>query len=209
MDKRMSLRVPSIIRSSLNSCRSRDLYDVVDTSAVASHTTSSDRFLLTKAPRVKSHKPKPYAFPSNPFYEGSRSFRDIRKKIKTKRKERSSQFGSDPHFASSFKSSGSWCWSCSEEEEEEESHDDRDTLFSSRSFSSDYSKGESFAVVKKSRDPYKDFRTSMVEMIVERQIFGAAELQKLLQCFLSLNSLQHHNVIIQVFLEIYGTLFSL
>ncbi|CAN6993297.1 unnamed protein product [Brassica oleracea var. botrytis] len=206
MDKRMRLRVPSIVRSSLNSCRSRGLYDVVDTSAVASHTTSSERFFLTKAPRVDSHKPQPYAFPPNPFYEGSRSFRDIRKKIKTKRKQqRSSQFGSDPLLTSSFKSSGSWCWSCSEEEEES---DDRDTLVSSRSFSSDYSKGESFAVVKKSHDPYKDFRKSMVEMIVERQIFAAAELQQLLQCFLSLNSLQHQSVIIQVFLEIYATLFS-
>ncbi|XP_018468837.1 transcription repressor OFP8 [Raphanus sativus] len=205
MDKRMRLRVPSIVRTSVNSCRSRDLHDVVDTSAVASHTTSSERFFLTKAPHVKSHKPKPYAFPSNPFYEGSRSFRDIRKKMKTKRKQRSSQFGSDPHFATSFTSSGSWCWSCSEEEKES---DDRDTHFSSRSFSSDYSKGESFAVVKKSHDPYKDFRTSMVEMIVERQIFAAAELQQLLQCFLSLNSLQHHSVIIQVFLDIYGALFS-
>ncbi|KAL0730249.1 hypothetical protein Bca4012_026342 [Brassica carinata] len=203
----MRLKVPSIVRSSLSSCRSRDLYDDVDTSAVASHTTSSDRFFLTKAPRVKSHKPKPYpyAFPSNPFYQGSRSFRDTRKRIKTKRKQRSSQFGSDPLLASRFKSNGSWCWSCSEEEEES---DDRDTLFSSRSFSSDSSMAESFAVVKKSHDPYKDFRTSMVEMIVERQIFAAAELQQLLQCFLSLNSLQHHSVIIQVFLEIYGTLFS-
>ncbi|CAH8313665.1 unnamed protein product [Eruca vesicaria subsp. sativa] len=205
MDKRMRLKVPSIVRSSLSSCRPRDLTDVVDTSVVASHTTSSKRFFLTKAPRVYSHKPKPYAFPSNPFYEGSRSFRDLRKRIKTKRKQRSSQCGSDSLLASSFKSSGSWCWSCSEGEEES---DDRDTLFSSRSFSSEYSTAESFAVVKKSHDPYKDFRTSMVEMIVERQIFAAAELQELLQCFLSLNSLQHHSVIIQVFLEIYGTLFS-
>ncbi|KAF8044484.1 hypothetical protein N665_9804s0001, partial [Sinapis alba] len=146
-------------------------------------------------------------FPPNPFYEGSRSFRDLRKKIKTKRKQRSSQFGSDPFLASRFKSSGSWCWSGSEEEEEEES-DDRDALFSCRSFSSDSSMAESVAVVKKSHDPYNDFRTSMVEMIVERQIFAAAELQQLLQCFLSLNSLQHHSVIIQVFLEIYATLFS-
>ncbi|KAF8096511.1 hypothetical protein N665_0307s0040 [Sinapis alba] len=215
MEKRMRLKVPRIVRSSLTSCRPRDLHDVVDTSAVASHTTSSDRFFdLTepkaKPPRMDRNKPKPNtfsAFPPNPFYEGSRSFRDLRKNIKTKRKQRSSQFGSDSLLTSRFKSSGSWCWSCSEEDEEEES-DDRETLFSSRSFSSESSKGESFAVVKKSEDPYEDFRTSMVEMIVERQIFAAAELQKLLQCFLSLNSLQHHSVIVQVFLEIYATLFS-
>ncbi|ESQ41979.1 hypothetical protein EUTSA_v10015317mg [Eutrema salsugineum] len=214
MEKRMRLRVPRIVRSSLSSCRPRDLHDVVETCAVISHTTSSERFLLTEAkakttPRVHSHRHKSYAFsaspifPPNPFYEESRSFRDLRKKIKTKRKQRS-QFGSESLSASRFRSSGSWCWSCSDEDES----DDTDTLFSSRSFSSESSKGESFAVVKKSEDPYEDFRTSMVEMIVERQIFAAAELKQLLQCFLSLNSLQHHSVIVQVFLEIYATLFS-
>ncbi|KAL4304256.1 hypothetical protein GQ457_10G000500 [Hibiscus cannabinus] len=67
---------------------------------------------------------------------------------------------------------------------------------------------ESFAVVKRSSDPYNDFRTSMVEMIVERQMFGAEELEQLLQCFLSLNSHRHHRIIIEVFTEIWETLFS-
>ncbi|KAK8535461.1 hypothetical protein V6N13_081589 [Hibiscus sabdariffa] len=66
---------------------------------------------------------------------------------------------------------------------------------------------DSFAVVKRSSDPYNDFRTSMVEMIVERQMFGAEELEQLLQCFLSLNSHHHHRIIIQVFTEIWDTLF--
>ncbi|EOA21480.1 hypothetical protein CARUB_v10001873mg [Capsella rubella] len=231
MEKRMKLRVSRMVRTSLSSCRPRDLYDVVETSAVTSQATSSERFFLTEPKTSKTPRPKtthhhafssPHAssssrfFPPNPFYEESRSFRDLRKKVKTNRKQRSSQFGSDPLFASRFKSTGSWYWSCSEEEEEEEegdhkeeSDDDSGTLFSSRSFSSDSSsRAESFAVVKKSKDPYEDFRTSMVEMIVERQIFAAADLQQLLQCFLSLNSRQHHKVIVQVFLEIYATLFS-
>ncbi|KAK1396887.1 Transcription repressor [Heracleum sosnowskyi] len=67
---------------------------------------------------------------------------------------------------------------------------------------------DSFAVIKRSSDPYNDFRTSMVEMIVEKQIFGSKDLENLLQCFLSLNSLTHHKVIIQVFTEIWETLFS-
>ncbi|KAK8696950.1 hypothetical protein V6N13_113118 [Hibiscus sabdariffa] len=67
---------------------------------------------------------------------------------------------------------------------------------------------DSFAVVKRSSDPYNDFRTSMVEMIVERQMFGAEELEQLLQCFLSLNSHRHHRIIIEVFTEIWETLFS-
>ncbi|KAK8660566.1 hypothetical protein V6N13_051488 [Hibiscus sabdariffa] len=66
---------------------------------------------------------------------------------------------------------------------------------------------DSFAVVKRSSDPYNDFRTSMVEMIVERQMFGAEELEQLLQCFLSLNSHHHHRIIVLVFTEIWETLF--
>ncbi|KAL7259943.1 hypothetical protein ACSBR1_005749 [Camellia fascicularis] len=66
----------------------------------------------------------------------------------------------------------------------------------------------SFAVVKRSSDPYSDFRTSMVEMIVEKQIFGARDLENLLQTFLSLNSYHHHKVIVQVYTEIWEALFS-
>ncbi|KAK3041667.1 hypothetical protein RJ639_001477 [Escallonia herrerae] len=67
---------------------------------------------------------------------------------------------------------------------------------------------DSFAVVKRSSDPHSDFRTSMVEMIVERQIFAAKDLENLLQCFLSLNSVHHHKVIVEVFDEICEALFS-
>ncbi|CAN0900148.1 Transcription repressor OFP8 [Linum grandiflorum] len=116
-----------------------------------------------------------------------------------------------------------------------ENDDESDTLFfSSRSFSSSDSsstgknqtycagkKGKSseemgvlqkvkgsFAVVKSSSDPYNDFRKSMVEMIVEKQIFGAKDLEQLLQCFLSLNSDRHHRIIVEVFTEIWETLFA-
>ncbi|XP_030452560.1 transcription repressor OFP8-like [Syzygium oleosum] len=67
---------------------------------------------------------------------------------------------------------------------------------------------DSFAVVKRSNDPRGDFRQSMVEMIVEKEMFGAEELQKLLECFLALNSHHHHRVILQVFAEIWEALFS-
>ncbi|CAA2964591.1 Hypothetical predicted protein [Olea europaea subsp. europaea] len=66
---------------------------------------------------------------------------------------------------------------------------------------------DSLAVVNCSNDPYTDFRTSMVEMIVEKQIFTAKELENLLQCFLSLNSYHHHRVIIEVFSEIWEAFF--
>lgn len=61
---------------------------------------------------------------------------------------------------------------------------------------------QSYAVEKTSSDPYSDFRESMVEMILEKDIYGDEDLEKLLQCFLSLNSSHHHRVILKVFAEI-------
>lgn len=67
----------------------------------------------------------------------------------------------------------------------------------------------SFVVKKRSSDPYDDFRNSMVEeMIIEKQIFGASDLEDLLRTFLSLNSYHHHRVIVQVCTEIWDALFS-
>nr|GMD83861.1 transcription repressor OFP8-like [Ipomoea batatas] len=64
------------------------------------------------------------------------------------------------------------------------------------------------AIEKSTDDPYNDFRTSMVEMIVAKQIFGAQDLQRLLHCFLSFNSSYFHSIIVEVFSEIIQTLFS-
>lgn len=63
-----------------------------------------------------------------------------------------------------------------------------------------------FAVVKRSRDPYADFRSSMVEMIVGRQLFAAPELERLLRSYLSLNAPRHHPVILQAFSDIWVVL---
>ncbi|XP_039808193.1 transcription repressor OFP3-like [Panicum virgatum] len=60
-----------------------------------------------------------------------------------------------------------------------------------------------FAVVKRSRDPYADFRSSMVEMIVGRQLFGAQDMERLLRSYLSLNAPRHHPVILQAFSDIW------
>ncbi|CAL5347042.1 unnamed protein product [Camellia sinensis] len=48
---------------------------------------------------------------------------------------------------------------------------------------------DSFAVVKESVDPYEDFKASMMQMILAKQ---------LLECFLSLNSRHHYGVIVDV-----------
>ncbi|KAJ4964233.1 hypothetical protein NE237_024172 [Protea cynaroides] len=66
---------------------------------------------------------------------------------------------------------------------------------------------ESFAIIKRSEDPYEDFKRSMLEMIVEKQMFNARDLEQLLHCFLSLNSPQHHETIVAAFSEIWEILF--
>ena len=66
---------------------------------------------------------------------------------------------------------------------------------------------ESFAVVKKSKDPYEDFKKSMMEMITEMEMSEAEDLEQLLQCFLALNSRSHHAVIVRAFMEIWQQMF--
>lgn len=67
--------------------------------------------------------------------------------------------------------------------------------------------GESLAVVKQSEDPRADFRRSMAEMVVEKGIYEAGDLEKLLHCFLSLNSQHHHRAIIAAFADVWEALF--
>ncbi|GMI97726.1 hypothetical protein HRI_003441900 [Hibiscus trionum] len=172
------------------------------------------------------------------FYEKKKSSATNKKKnskrVHAKRNNTSFDsmfFSSSSHQSINFGGRGrgrGWWWFSSEDETE--------TLFSSRTLSSSDSSSElvrhqprdhrrkrnarrrraksgnkvkdSFAVVKSSDDPYTDFRASMVEMIVEREMFEAKELEQLLQCFLSLNSHHHHRIIVEVFTEICNTLFS-
>lgn len=64
----------------------------------------------------------------------------------------------------------------------------------------------SFAVVKASIDPQKDFRESMMEMIVENNIRASKDLEELLACYLSLNSDEYHELIIKAFEQIWFNL---
>ncbi|OMO94034.1 hypothetical protein COLO4_16554 [Corchorus olitorius] len=79
----------------------------------------------------------------------------------------------------------------------------RKSVSSSSSSSSRKSLSESFAVVKSSFDPQKDFRESMVEMIMENNIRASKDLEDLLACYLSLNSDEYHDLIIKVFKQIW------
>ncbi|WOL11221.1 hypothetical protein Cni_G19983 [Canna indica] len=66
----------------------------------------------------------------------------------------------------------------------------------------------SVPVVKESSDPYLDFRDSMLQMIVEMEIYAWEDLRDLLHRFLALNSPGHHNLILRAFAEIWNGLFS-
>nr|GMD87124.1 transcription repressor OFP6-like [Ipomoea batatas] len=59
--------------------------------------------------------------------------------------------------------------------------------------------GESVAVEKDSDDPYLDFRHSMLQMILEKNIYSKDDLKELLNCFLQLNSPYYHGVIVRAF----------
>lgn len=67
---------------------------------------------------------------------------------------------------------------------------------------------ESVAVVKESEDPLSDFRKSMLQMIVEKEIVGSEELRELLRRFLELNSPRYHDLILRAFAEIWNEVFS-
>ncbi|KAL1565767.1 transcription repressor OFP1-like [Salvia divinorum] len=65
---------------------------------------------------------------------------------------------------------------------------------------------ESFAIVKASFDPEKDFKESMMEMIVENNLRESKDLEELLACYLSLNSNNYHDLIIKAFEQIWAQL---
>ncbi|KAK7244848.1 hypothetical protein RIF29_39676 [Crotalaria pallida] len=67
---------------------------------------------------------------------------------------------------------------------------------------------EGVAVEKDSDDPYLDFRHSMLQMILENEIYSKDELRELLNCFLQLNSPYHHGAIVRAFTEIWNGVFS-
>jgi uncharacterized protein (TIGR01568 family) len=63
---------------------------------------------------------------------------------------------------------------------------------------------ERFAVVRRTRDPQRAFRASMVEMIASKRMVGRPEdLETLLACYLSLNADEHHDCIVKVFRQVW------
>jgi len=68
---------------------------------------------------------------------------------------------------------------------------------------------ESFAIVKCSYDPRRDFRESMVEMILKNDICESKDLQELVRCYISLNSDEYHPIILEVFEQIQSDLLDI
>ncbi|KAF8775232.1 hypothetical protein HU200_004633 [Digitaria exilis] len=62
---------------------------------------------------------------------------------------------------------------------------------------------ESVAVAVDSSEPYEDFRESMVQMVVEKEIYAWEDLNDLLHQFLSLNSPRHHPLILHAFADLW------
>lgn len=63
---------------------------------------------------------------------------------------------------------------------------------------------EIVAVVKRSCNPYKDFRDSLMEMILGSNVVNCnADLEELLYCYFSLNSPEHYDLITKAFMEIW------
>ncbi|CAA0393822.1 unnamed protein product [Arabidopsis thaliana] len=63
------------------------------------------------------------------------------------------------------------------------------------------------AMEKCSFDPRKDFRDSMVEMIVANKIKEADELRSLLEYYLSMNPREYRSAILEIFYEVCADLF--
>jgi uncharacterized protein (TIGR01568 family) len=61
---------------------------------------------------------------------------------------------------------------------------------------------ERLAVVRRTRDPQRAFRESMVEMVASSG-GRPEELERLLACYLSLNADEHHGVIVKVFRQVW------
>jgi uncharacterized protein (TIGR01568 family) len=68
--------------------------------------------------------------------------------------------------------------------------------------------GPGMAVVKRSSNPYADFRSSMVEMVVERRIARVEQMEDLLGSYLSLNSSRHHPAILAAFEDVWEAVFG-
>lgn len=67
---------------------------------------------------------------------------------------------------------------------------------------------DSVAMEKRSYNPCQDFKDSMLEMILEKELHTTNDLVHLLQCYLGLNSERDHKTIVKAFSEVWSDLFG-
>ncbi|KAK4430823.1 Transcription repressor OFP8 [Sesamum alatum] len=233
-ENRLKIRICRIFRSPLGSCKSKDqISDVIETHHNRQHYQLVElfspqprspfsfpplmaeksyflrrnlHFLSSDLDGRKCPPASPIISPLNTLYGIPNEKKKHRKPI-NKKKGRSIAYKKKYSGFTEFPECKYNVLFSSDEEKEE---DDRASFLPStgerRRTAAEPVVQDSLAVVKRSSDPYGDFRTSMVEMIVEKQMFEAKDLENLLHCFLSLNSNHHHKVIIQVFSEIWEAL---
>ncbi|KAL0427095.1 UNVERIFIED_CONTAM: Transcription repressor OFP8 [Sesamum latifolium] len=228
-ENRLKIRICRIFRSPLASCKSKDqISDVIETHHGRQHyqlvelfspqprspfsfpplMPEKSYFLRSKLHFLSSDVDGRKCPPASPIISPLYGIPKEKKKPTNKKKGRCIAYNKKySGFAEFPECKYNGLFSSGEEEEE----DDRASFLPStgarrRTAAAEPAVQDSLAVVKRSSDPYSDFRTSMVEMIVEKQLFEAKDLENLLRCFLSLNSYHHHKVIIQVFSEIWEAL---
>ncbi|PKA51485.1 hypothetical protein AXF42_Ash002850 [Apostasia shenzhenica] len=64
------------------------------------------------------------------------------------------------------------------------------------------------AMGKRSYEPRRDFRESMMQVIVAKGLEEAEELRSLLNCYISVNPREQRQAILEAFHEVCSTLFS-
>ncbi|XP_076911263.1 uncharacterized protein LOC143569175 [Bidens hawaiensis] len=215
-------QISKFFQSTFNSCRpnttSNDVYGhhnnrrLIDLFSPKPKPQSSHP--KTKTPNFP---PKNTQFPPNSSRRSKHSVSPVHEKpakINRKKKTHHRRRPSNPSFSSITDNYYNNWWSSDDEDDQKS----RNTLFSRRSISSNSDesgcvnvvkpKGATgvVAVAKDSSDPYEDFRVSMVDMIVEKELFGVEELENLVECFIKLNDEEHHKVIFEVFAEIWEVL---
>ncbi|KAL4563934.1 hypothetical protein LXL04_027983 [Taraxacum kok-saghyz] len=237
MENRSKLQISKAFQAAFSSCRPKTNSDVSDRQVSFVKTSHHRRLIDLFSPKPQPLSstycnPKPHLsrlgttpYPANTDRQTPHSISPVHEKSSKRGRKK-------PHYrkrrnTASFSSLtdnyyNNW-WSSDES-------DGKNTLFSRQSFSSESLESvrktrakrsgggckdhgaavavDGVAVAKESSDPHEDFRVSMVDMIVEKGIFRFEELENLVECFLSLNSEEHHKVIFEVFAEIWEILVS-
>ncbi|XP_071740724.1 transcription repressor OFP8-like [Rutidosis leptorrhynchoides] len=238
MENRLKkLQISKLIQSTFNSCRPKNTSDVSDHHKFFPGNTNHRRLIDLFSPKPQPHslyvvKQKPHLphtgkphFPATPDrrrqYFVTPAFDQTSTKDR-KRKPRHRRRRNNLSFSSITDNNYYNFWTSDENDDQSECKT-TNTLFSKQSVSSDSGAVaggsgdvrlknviglDGFALSKESSDPYEDFRVSMVDMIIEKGIFSVEELENLVDCFIKLNSEEHHKVIYEVFAEIWETMIS-